>query len=248
MKATHRLTYLRRPHSKQNVRQAHRHPEPCRAASRQARQLGVMAPIPADATLKLDTLYEGFNKEFRDVPEVTAQVLHDWLLQAQASEAPAPLLVDVRTPAEQQVSMLPGPDAVTQREFEERGPEAFRGRRIVCYCTAGYRSGLFADKSRRSHGLDTYNLRGGILAWTQAGYPLTDPRDGAPTRRVHVFSKDWALQGEGYEPVVFQRPLVALGRAALGGLWRSGLRLLWRGGGGGGKPVDSSKESSGPGE
>ncbi|GLC54207.1 hypothetical protein PLESTB_000834900 [Pleodorina starrii] len=245
-----------------------------------------MAPIPADATLKLDTLYEGFNKEFRDVPEVTAQVLHDWLLQAQvglseaartqqppynlhyprlmraksrsraskslrpaqASEAPAPLLVDVRTPAEQQVSMLPGPDAVTQREFEERGPEAFRGRRIVCYCTAGYRSGLFADKSRRSHGLDTYNLRGGILAWTQAGYPLTDPRDGAPTRRVHVFSKDWALQGEGYEPVVFQRPLVALGRAALGGLWRSGLRLLWRGGGGGGKPVDSSKESSGPGE
>lgn len=28
-------------------------------------------------------------------------------------------------------------------------------------------------------------------------------QQGAPTKRVHVYTKQWALQGEGYEPVAF---------------------------------------------
>ncbi|GIL78880.1 hypothetical protein Vretifemale_8279 [Volvox reticuliferus] len=163
---------------------------------------------------------------------------------AETKEGPPPVLVDVRTHTEQQVSMIPGPYTLTQREFEERGPEAFRGYRIACYCTAGYRSGLFADKLRRRHGLDAYNLRGSILAWTQAGYPLADPRDGAPTNRVHVFSKDWAFQGKGYEPVMFQRPKIPFLTDAVGGLWQSGLRLLAGGKGGAPTGTQGQKTSS----
>ncbi|GIL45193.1 hypothetical protein Vafri_2512 [Volvox africanus] len=184
------------------------------------------APTSRDSVSKLDKLYEGFRKKFPEVPEITVQELHGWMRAAEVNEGPPPVLVDVRTLAEQQVSMIPGSNTLTQREFEERGPDAFLGRRIACYCTAGYRSGLFADKLRRRHGLDAYNLRGSILAWTQAGYPLANPRDGAPTNRVHVFSKDWALQGNGYEPVMFQRPMVPILTDAVGGLWQSGLRLL----------------------
>ena len=34
--------------------------------------------------------------------------------------------------------------------------------------TAGYRSGLFAQKLRREYGLEAYNLKGSILAWVSA--------------------------------------------------------------------------------
>ncbi|EFJ52677.1 hypothetical protein VOLCADRAFT_85899 [Volvox carteri f. nagariensis] len=178
-------------------------------------------PSPGDSVDKLDELYEGFRSKFPDVPEVTVQQLHGWMNAAKAMDGTPPVVVDVRTRDEQQVSMLPGPDTMTQRQFEERGPDYFRGR-----STAGYRSGLFADKLRRKHGLEAYNLRGSILAWTQAGYPLADPRDGKPTDRVHVFSKDWSLQGEGYVPVTFRRSVVPLVLDAAGGLWESVLRLL----------------------
>lgn len=38
---------------------------------------------------------------------------------------------------------------------------------------------------------------------------LVEPSDRSKTtQRVHVFSRDWALQADGYEPVVFQQPLL----------------------------------------
>ncbi|GFR42451.1 hypothetical protein Agub_g3358 [Astrephomene gubernaculifera] len=180
-------------------------------------------PGPNDPSARLSKLYEEFKVKFPEVPEVSVGELHDWVKQAGPPDrpegAPPPVLVDVRTREEQQVSMLPGPETLTQRQFEERGPDSFRGRRIVCYCTAGYRSGLYAQKLRRERGLDAYNLRGSILAWTQAGLPLVDPRDGSSTTQVHVYSKDWALQGQGYSPVSFRRPLLQLLRDAVSGWW-----------------------------
>ncbi|KAG2447601.1 hypothetical protein HYH02_007523 [Chlamydomonas schloesseri] len=145
---------------------------------------------------------------------------------------PAVVLVDVRSHAEQQVSVLPGSTTLTQKQFEARGPETFHGVRVVCYCTAGYRSGMYAAKLRRCHShLQVYNMRGSILAWTQAGLPLADPRDGSHTKRVHVFSEGWALQGDGYEPVVFRRPLVSLALDSVGAAAQGLLRAVTGGGG-----------------
>ena len=39
---------------------------------------------------------------------------------------------------------------------------------------------------------------------TQAGYPLVK-EDMSPTTDVHVFSKDWALQGDGYHGIHFSK-------------------------------------------
>jgi len=47
-----------------------------------------------------------------------------------------------------------------------------------------------------------YNLRGSILAWTQQGLPLVDPK-GKPTTQVHVFARDWEMLGKGYRAVWF---------------------------------------------
>lgn len=46
---------------------------------------------------------------------------------------------------------------------------------------------------------------------TQAGLPLVQRQEGqdaTATQRVHVYAPNWALQGDGFEPVVFQAPLL----------------------------------------
>lgn len=114
------------------------------------------------------------------------------------------VFVDVRPPAERDVSMIPG--AVTAEEFaRQQGPAAIDAhaeegnRTIVAYCTAGYRSGVFAREQNRQ-GRPVANLRGGLLSWCDQQQPLTTA-EGQPTHRVHVYSRMWNLVSEPYEGV-----------------------------------------------
>ncbi len=138
---------------------------------------------------RIEDLYDGYIASFPEVPAVTAVEFRQRLADGEI------LLVDVRKPEEQEVSMIPG--AMTREEFESRADE-LRGREVVTYCTIGYRSGLYAQELR-AEGWDARNLRGSILSWTHAGGPLAGP-DG-PTRRVHVYGERWALAADGYEQV-----------------------------------------------
>ena len=140
---------------------------------------------------RIEALYEKYERKFPQVEGITATEL-----KSDLGEGREVVLVDVRKPAEQAVSMIPG--AITQDEFERR-QESFRGQTIVTYCTAGYRSGLYAKKLRKK-GWEVQNLAGSLLAWTHAGGPLADS-DGEPTKRVHVYSADWSLEASDYDPV-----------------------------------------------
>ena len=118
------------------------------------------------------------------------------------------VLIDVRPDEERSVSMISG--AVTSDQFES-SPDTGQGRIPVVYCTAGYRSGVYAQQANRKSNLtdatddsaesrQILNLRGGILSWCQQGLPLQTP-DGQPTQRVHIHGKAWNLLPEGYEAV-----------------------------------------------
>ena len=140
---------------------------------------------------KIEAMYEkSRQKFFPDVPEITVEELRDRL-----SDADRLVVVDVRTPNEQAVSMIPG--AVTAQEFE-RDREQHRESTIVAYCTVGHRSGLFA-KTLGDNGFEALNLRGAILAWTHAEGALEN-QDG-PTRRIHVWGPKYSFEAEGYDPV-----------------------------------------------
>ena len=139
---------------------------------------------------RIDELYAGYRSSFPDVPEVTASEL------AVLLEDDEVVLVDVREANERAVSTIPG--ALTREQFKARG-ETLRGRRVVTYCTIGYRSGLFAEELR-GRGFDAWNLAGSILSWTHAGRPLVDDQGGL-THRVHVYGRKWDLAAEGYEAV-----------------------------------------------
>ena len=107
------------------------------------------------------------------------------------------LLIDVRSDDERAVSVLPA--AITAAEFQD-DPSLADGKMVVAYCTAGYRSGVFAQehsapkhvRQDASTEVPIHNLRGGILAWCHAELPLEDPT-GQPTHRLHVYSKEWNM-------------------------------------------------------
>ncbi|KIY96987.1 hypothetical protein MNEG_10975 [Monoraphidium neglectum] len=177
------------------------------------------ALLPADERrARLEQFCNTLRDEtFVGVPEVTAQQLRDKL-----DGGGGVVLVDVRTPEEQQVSMIPGPPGfvVTRAQFEA-DPGKWRGCQAVCSCTVGYRSGQYAQKLLTSSAVTdaglsgAANLRGGILAYTQAGLPLVDPATGEATQRVHVYAPRWAFHGEGYTPVAFNRPLLSMLKEAV---------------------------------
>lgn len=139
---------------------------------------------------KIQTLYAKYKRKFPEVESLSPGELQE--LRQSGREL---VIVDVREPEEQAVSMIPG--AVTVEEFEARSEE-FHGQLVVTYCTVGYRSGLYAQQLDR-RGWDVANLAGSLLAWTHAGQQLVDARGS--TRRVHVYGEDWNLAAEGYEPV-----------------------------------------------
>jgi rhodanese-related sulfurtransferase len=142
-----------------------------------------------DKLRHIEAMYEKARRAFPDVPEVTVAEL----LDLQTGEEI--VIVDVRSPPEQAVSMIPG--AITSSDFEANR-QRYEGRTVVTYCTIGGRSGRFAQ-ALRAQGWNAHNLRGSILAWTHGGGPLVDAE--GPTRRINVHGSRYDLAAEGYETV-----------------------------------------------
>lgn len=107
------------------------------------------------------------------------------------------VLFDVRTPAEYEVSHLPGaqrvaPDMRSEAFLEHYGDDV-RGKAVVFYCSVGVRSSRLANrvadglKARGAIAVD--DLAGGIFAWHGEGRALVDGK-GA-TDFVHPYDSTW---------------------------------------------------------
>lgn len=103
--------------------------------------------------------------------EIDAPTLCRWLASEQA------VLVDVREECEFAEDRIPGAVNVPLSKFDVRKLPARDGRRLVLACAIGRRSAQAAGILLGS-GYDTViHLRGGMLAWDDAGY---DTSDAAP--------------------------------------------------------------------
>lgn len=133
-----------------------------------------------------------FRKNTKKFPSVPLMAVADAIRGQREGNI---VLVDVRSPAEQKVSMAAG--AITAEAFG-RDKDTHAGKTVVTYCTVGFRSGHLAQQLRED-GWEAYNLEGAILGWVNGGGPLTS--DGAPTKRVHTWSGGFDLLPDGYEAV-----------------------------------------------
>ena len=132
---------------------------------------------------KLDRMYQKLLPKFQQAIEINMDQLSEQEI----------IFVDVRANEEQAVSVIPG--AITMDAFV-KAPERYRSSKLVAYCTIGYRSGRFAIKWQ-AKGYDVKNLKGGVLAWAQAGKLFQTP-SGIETKRVHVYDDDWNFLPEDY--------------------------------------------------
>ena len=150
-------------------------------------------PAPLSDSQKKQTVYQMYAGSKKDFPEVVdiAPLEAMRLLKNQKKV----VLVDVRSPAEQRVSMLPG--AVTQDEFLSN-LDKYRDHVIIGYCTISYRSGILAQDLRQQ-GITMLNLQGGLLAWIHEGGKVYS--QGVETLKVHVYGKKWDLAPARYQTV-----------------------------------------------
>ncbi|RPI33924.1 MAG: rhodanese-like domain-containing protein [Nitrospiraceae bacterium] len=126
-------------------------------------------------------------------PDISWITLSDFLSREDRDEW---IILDVRSPEERAVSLIPG--AMPVDAFEEFSSH-YVHKNILVYCTVGCRSAQYAVKLRES-GFKVYDLWGGVLAWALHGKTFVDP-DGRPTRKVHVFGSRWNVVPDNYEAV-----------------------------------------------
>ncbi len=126
-------------------------------------------------------------REFPDVARLQTSELADMLNNPREQK---PLLLDVRTKAEFDVSHLAGATRV------EPGSDASKlslpkDTPIVTYCSVGYRSAAMAKKLRDAGYTHVRNLEGSIFRWANEDRPLV--REGHPTDKVHPYNALWGM-------------------------------------------------------
>jgi rhodanese-related sulfurtransferase len=132
-------------------------------------------------------LKRSLRSKFGEEHWITTQQLADWLAD---KKRPAPVLFDVRTPPEWNVSHLPNARLVDPNASANTAAGMVeKDAPIVTYCAVGYRSGTMAQRLRAAGYTNVQNLEGSIFQWANEHRPLL--RDGERVTRVHPFNVIW---------------------------------------------------------
>ena len=81
------------------------------------------------------------------------------------------VLVDVREPAEVREAHVEGATNIPLGELRHRVTELER-RPVAFLCRSGTRSAMATGAALKA-GYDAVNVKGGVIAWSRAGLPLT---------------------------------------------------------------------------
>lgn len=125
---------------------------------------------------------------FPDVAHISTDTLQAWLNRLPKREDL--VLLDAREPEEYAVSHLHG---AWPAPSNERALKVLRGapanRRIVVYCSVGYRSSELAGYLLEKGYRKVYNLEGSIFRWANEGRPVF--RGEERVRVVHPYDGYW---------------------------------------------------------
>jgi rhodanese-related sulfurtransferase len=83
----------------------------------------------------------------------------------------AAILIDVREPGEYRAEHIPGAVLMPLASIHPDKLPPHHDKKLVFQCRSGKRGGMACDKLGKL-GADIYNLEGGIMAWSQAGYKV----------------------------------------------------------------------------
>ncbi len=114
-------------------------------------------------------------------------------VQEAARDSQSCLFLDAREPREYAVSHISGAIPVGYDHFspENLPTNLPKDRRIVVYCSVGYRSEKVSEKLRLAGFTDVSNLYGGIFEWVNQNLPVVN--QSGPTNEVHAYSHSWGI-------------------------------------------------------
>ncbi len=113
-------------------------------------------------------------------------------VQEAARDSASILFLDAREPNEVTVSRIKGALEVGYDHFDStKLSEIQKDRRIVVYCSVGYRSEKVSEKLLAAGYKNVSNLYGGIFEWVNQGNPVFN--DKGQTQEVHAYSRTWGI-------------------------------------------------------
>ncbi|MEP6823080.1 MAG: rhodanese-like domain-containing protein [Chthoniobacterales bacterium] len=121
--------------------------------------------------------------DFPDVKRITPAETAERLKEKQS-----PVLLDIRTKSEYEISHIPGARRV-EPSAEASAIDLPHDQPIITYCSVGYRSGAFAKKLQDAGYKNVQNMSGSIFQWANEGRPLEHA--GKPTEKVHPYNATW---------------------------------------------------------
>jgi rhodanese-related sulfurtransferase len=132
-------------------------------------------------------LKKSLRHRFTKIEWISTSELADWI---ENKRRPAPVLLDVRTVEEWNVSHLPGARRVDPNaSAETAGAGLSKETPIVTYCAVGYRSGEMATRLRAAGFTSVRNLEGSIFQWANEHRPLI--RGEERVSQVHPYDSFW---------------------------------------------------------
>jgi rhodanese-related sulfurtransferase len=132
-------------------------------------------------------LKQSIRYRFPKVEWITTRQLADWLANP---ERRPPVLLDVRTEAEWNVSHLRGARRVNPNaSIETASAGLSKETPVVTYCAVGYRSGELATRLRAAGFTHVQNLEGSIFQWANEHRPLV--QGDKPVTIVHPYNTLW---------------------------------------------------------
>lgn len=84
-------------------------------------------------------------------------------------------ILDVRQSNEFQAGHIKGAKLIPLNDLVNRMNELPKDKDILCVCRSGSRSGS-ATRQLSHAGFNAFNLRGGMVSWQHAGYPVKKGR------------------------------------------------------------------------
>ncbi len=88
------------------------------------------------------------------------------------AQKPRPFLLDVRQPEEFRTGHIAGAKLIPLGDLHTRLKELPKNQEIIVVCRSGNRS-LSATRQLAVAGYKAVNLRGGMIAWSSTGLPVT---------------------------------------------------------------------------
>jgi len=101
------------------------------------------------------------------------------------------VFLDAREKREYEVSHIKNAIWVGYDDFNlKRVAKVSKSKKIVVYCSVGYRSEKIAEKLLKTGYLKVANLYGSIFEWVNQGRPVYDKNENL-TKEDHAYNKDW---------------------------------------------------------